>query len=110
MRNSFWDSRRQENKSKHFSPFSTIGSTSTGNHRVFPLMSLNPLAPDFLPHFQSSSDPPIWLRNSTKMSLPLAEVLCRMSPQIIPSHAPPIKQPITDGTFIFLLIRPKNPS
>ena len=56
--------------SKHISTFSTIGSTSTGDHRTFPLMSLNPFAPTFVPHYQSPSDPPISLCNSTTMSLP----------------------------------------
>ena len=93
--------------SKHISPLSTIGSTTTGDHRTSPLMSLNTLAPVFLPHYQSSSDPPISLCNSTTMSLPLAQLFCGMPPQIIPSHAPPINQPITDGTFILPVIQPK---
>ena len=73
-------------------------------------MSLNPLEPAFLPHYQSSSDPPISLCNSTTMSLPLAQLICGMPPQLIPSHAPPVNQPITDGTFILPVIQPKNPS
>ena len=73
-------------------------------------MSLNPLAPAFLPHYQSSSDPPFPLCDSTPMSLPLAQIFCRMPPQIIPSHAPPINQPITAGTFILPLIQETNPS
>ena len=71
-------------------------------------MSLNLLAPDFLPHYQSSSDPPILLRNSTKMSLPLAEVLCGMPPQIIPSLAPSTNQHLNDGTFLLPLLQPTS--
>ena len=63
-------------------------------------MSLNPLAPAFLPHFQPSSDPPLSLRNSTTMSFPLAQLFCGMLPQITPSHAPSINRHITDSTFI----------
>ena len=70
---------------------------------VSPLKSLNPLAPAFLPHHQSSSDPPIPLGNSTTMSLPLAQLFCGMPPQIIPSHAPSLNQHITDGTLLPLL-------
>ena len=96
--------------SKHISTFSTIGSTSTGDHRIFPLISLNPLAPAFLPQFQSPSDPPASLCNSTTMSLPLAQMFCGAPPPIIPSHAPPSTQPIIDGTFILPLIQPENQS
>ena len=71
-------------------------------------MSLNPLAPAFLPHSQSSCDPPLPLCNSTTMSLPWP-IFLRKSPQIIPSPAP-IDQPITDGTFIFPLVQPTNQS
>ena len=69
------------------------------------MRSLNPLAPVFLPHFQSSSDPPISLGNSTTMSFPLAQLFCGMPPQIIPPHAPSINQHITDGTFILPSLR-----
>ena len=71
-------------------------------------MSLNPLAPAFLP--QSSSDPPISLCNSTKLSLPLAQLFCRMPPQIVPSHAPSINQHVTDGTFLLPFLKPTNQS
>ena len=86
--------------SKHISALSMIGSSSTGDHRNCTLMSLNPLAPAFLPHYHSSSDTPTSLCNSTTMSLPWAQLFCGTPPQIIPSHAPSINQPITAGTFI----------
>ena len=70
-------------------------------------MSLNPLAPAFLP--QSSSDPPISLCNPTTMSLPLAQLLCGMHPQIVPTHAP-FNQHITDGTFLLPFLQPTNQS
>ena len=86
------------------------GSTTTGDHRVSPLMSLKPLAPVFLPHYQSSSDPPISLCNSTTTRLPLAQLSCGISPQIIPSHPPSINQYIADGTFFLPLLQPTNQS
>ena len=73
-------------------------------------MSLNHLAPAFLPHYQSSSDAPISLCKSTTMSLPLVQLFCRMPPKIIASHAPFFIQPTTDGTFILPLIQPTNQS
>ena len=73
-------------------------------------MSLNPLALAFLPHYPSSSDPHISLCNSTTMGLPLAELICGMPPQTIPSHAPSVNQHITDGTFFLPLLRPTNKS
>ena len=73
-------------------------------------MSLNPLAPAFLPHFQLPSTPPLPMCHSTTMSLSLAQLFCGMPPQLIPSHAPPINQPITNGNFTLPLIQPKNPS
>ena len=73
-------------------------------------MSPKPLAPAFLPHYQSSSDPPIFLCHSNTMSLPLAQLLCGMPPQTILSHAPSFKQHITDGTFRLLLLQPTNQS
>ena len=73
-------------------------------------MSLNPVAPAILPHYQSSSDPPISLCNSTTTSLPLARKPCKIPPQIIPFHAPSNNQPITEGTFILSLIQPRNQS
>ena len=95
---------------KHLSPLSTIGSTTTSNHRTPSLMSLNPFAPPFLPHYQSSADPPISLCNATTMGLPLAKLICGMPPQTIPSHAPSINQHITDGTFLLPLLQPTNKS
>ena len=91
--------------SKHLSSLSTTGSTTTGHHRTPSLMSLNPLAPAFLPHHQSSSDPPLSLCNSNTMNLPLAQLICGMPPQNITSHAPSINQHIADNT---LLLQPIN--
>ena len=104
-----WQTSRIYN-SKHISPLSTTGITATGNHRTSPLMSHNPLAPAFLPHYQSSSDPPISLCNSSPMGLPLAHLICGMPPQTIPPHVPPINQHITDGTFLLPLLQPTNQS
>ena len=73
-------------------------------------MSLNPLAPAFLPHYQSSSDPPTSLCVTIAMGLPLAQLICGMPPLTIPSHAPSINQHITDGTSLLLLLRPTNQS
>ena len=73
-------------------------------------MSPNHLAPAFLPYSQSSSDPPLSLCNSTTMSLPLAQLICGMLPQTIPSHAPSIHQHLTDGTFLLTLLQPTNQS
>ena len=73
-------------------------------------MSLNPLAPAFLLRYQSSSDPLNSLCNSTAMSVSLAQICSGMPPPIIPSHDSPINQPITDGTFILILIQPVNQS
>ena len=73
-------------------------------------MSLSPFAPAFLPHYQPPSDPTLSPCNSTMMSLPLAQLFCGMPPPFIPSPASPSTQPITDGTFILLLLPPKNPS
>ena len=44
------------------------------------------------------------------MSLRLAQLICGMLPQTIPSHAPSINQHITDGTFLLPLIQPTNQS
>ena len=71
-------------------------------------MSLNSLAPAFLPHFQSPFNLPIPLGNSTTMSLPLAQLFCGMPPQISPSHAPSINEHIIDGTFFLLSLQPTN--
>ena len=71
-------------------------------------MSLNPLAPAFLPHFQSPFNPPIPLSNSITMSLPLAQLFCGIPPQITPSHAPSFNPHITDGTFFLPPLQPTN--
>ena len=63
-------------------------------------MSLNHLAPAFLPQFQTSYDPPTSLGNSTTMSFPLAQLFCGMPPQFIPPHASSVNQHTTDGTFL----------
>ena len=68
-------------------------------------MSLNPLAPAFLPQLQSSCDPAISLGSPTTMEFPLAQLFCGMPPQIIPPHAPSINQHITDGTFHLLSLQ-----
>ena len=73
-------------------------------------MSLNPLAPAFLPYYQSSSDAPISLCDSTTMSLPLAHLFCGMPPQIPPFPAPSFNQHITDGNFFFPSLQPTNHS
>ena len=89
-----------------------IGSITTGDHRSFPLMSLNPFAPAFLPHYQFSSNPPISLCISTAMSLPLAQIFFRLShclpPSITTSHARSLGQPTTDDTLVLRLIQPKK--
>ena len=71
-------------------------------------MSLNPLAPAFLPQHQFSSDPPVSLYNTNTMNLPLAQVICGMPPQITPSHAPSINQHIVDNTLLLPLLQPIN--
>ena len=76
----------------------------------FPQMSLNPPARAFLPHYQFPCDPHISLCNSTPMSLPLVQISWELPPSITSSPAPPLRQPITDGTFILPLIQPENPS
>ena len=63
-------------------------------------MSLNPLAPAFLPQFHSSYDPAISQGNSSTMSFPMAQLICGMPPQTIPPSAPSINQHIIDGTFL----------
>ena len=103
-------SRKIDLFSKYISPLSTPGSTTTGNHRTYPLMSLNPLAPAFLPQYQSSPEPPISLCNSTAVSLPLAQLLCGVPWQIVPSHALPTNQHNTDGTLLLPLLQPTNQS
>ena len=73
-------------------------------------MSLNPLAPAFLPSYQSSSNPPIPLCNSTKMGLPLAQLIRGMPPQTIPSLAPSINQHKSDYTPLLPLPQQTNQS
>ena len=73
-------------------------------------MSLNPVAPAFLPHYQSSSDPQISLCNSTAMSLHLAQSFCGMLSKIVPSQAPSVNQHNTDGTLLLRLLQPTNQS
>ena len=77
-----------------------IGSSPTGDHGISPLMSVNPLAPAFLPQIQSSCDPANSLGNSITMSFRLAQLFCGMSPQTIPPHAPSFHLHITDGMFL----------
>ena len=73
-------------------------------------MPLNPLAPTFLAHHQSSSDLTISLGHSNTMSLRLAQLICGMPPQTIPSLAPSINQHIADDTLLLLLLQPTNQS
>ena len=96
--------------SKHLSSLSTTGSTTTGHHRTPSLMSLNPLAPALLPHHQSSSDRPLSLCNSNTMNLPLAQIICGMPPQTIPSQASSINQHIADNTLLLPLLQQTNQS
>ena len=102
-----WQTSRVYN-SKHLSPLSAIGSTTTSHHRTSSLMSLNPLAPVFLPSYQSFSNPPTSLCNSNTMNLPLAQLICGMPPPITPSHAPSINQHIADNTLLLPLLQPMN--
>ena len=44
------------------------------------------------------------------MSLPLAQLICGMPPQTIPSHAPSVNPHISDGTFLLPLLQPTNQS
>ena len=92
--------------SKHLSSLSTIGSTTTSNHCNSSLMPLNPLAPAFLPHHQSSSGPPLSLRHSDTMNLPLAQLMCGLPPQPISLLDPSIPQQTIDST----LLQPTNQS
>ena len=71
-------------------------------------MSLNPLAPAFLPSYQSFSNPPTSLCNSKTMNFPLAQLICGMPPPITPSHAPSINQHIADNTLLLPLLQPIN--
>ena len=71
-------------------------------------MSLNPLAPAFLPSYQSFLNPPTSLCNSNPMNLPLAQLICGMPPPITASHAPSINQHIADNTLLLPLLQPIN--
>ena len=102
-----WQTSRVYN-SKRLSSLSAIGSTTTSHHRSSSLMSLNPLAPAFLPCHQSSSDPLLSLCNSKTLNLPLAQLICGIPPQITPSHAPSINQNIADNTLLLPLLQPIN--
>ena len=73
-------------------------------------MSLNPLAPAFLPLSQSSSDLRHPFCNSTTMCLPLVHLFYEMPPELKPFHPPPINQSTANGTFIVSFMQPKNPS
>ena len=73
-------------------------------------MSLNPVAPAFLPHHQSSSDPPTSLGHSNTMNLPLAQLMCGMPPHTVPLIALSIHQHLTDSTFILPHLQPTNQS
>ena len=70
-------------------------------------MSLNPLAPAFLPFSQSSSDQPPSLCNSV-MSFPLAQLFSGMPSQIPPFPAPAINQHAPDKTLILPLLQPTS--
>ena len=73
-------------------------------------MSLNPLAPTFLPSYQSSPNSPNSLCNSTTVGLPLAQLICGMPPQTIPSLAPSINHHIADTTLLLSLPQQTNQS
>ena len=73
-------------------------------------MLFNPPAPAFLPSYQSSSNPPVSLCNSTTMGLPLAQLICGMPPQTIPSLAPSINQHIADSTPLLPPLQQTNQS
>ena len=72
-------------------------------------MSLNPLAPALFPHYQSFSDLPISLGHSNTMNLPLAQLICGLPPQTIPSLAPSINKHIADNTLLPLLQSTNQP-
>ena len=73
-------------------------------------MSLNPLAPAFLPSHQSSFNPPISLCNSITMGHPLAQLICGIPPHINSSHAPSINRFIADNTLLLPLLQPTTQS
>ena len=104
-----WQTSRVYNP-KHFPPLSAVGSTTTGNHRTSSLMPLNPLAPAFRPSYQSSSNPPISLCKSITMGLPLAQLLCGMPPQPIPSLAPSFNHHNSDNTLLLHLLQQTHQS
>ena len=87
-----------------------ISSSSTGDHCIPPRMSLNPMAPDFFPQFQSSCNPPNSLDTSNTMSFPLAQLFCGIAPQLIPPPAPALIQHIADGTFLLPSLQLTNQS
>ena len=101
-----WDSRLQEY---------TIQSTSLHSQRLVVLpQAITAHSRSTLLHQTSSltiNFPPTHLFrcpiNSTTMGLPPASIVCGRPPLTTPSHAPPLRQPITDDTFI---LQPKNPS
>ena len=57
-----------------------------------------------------SSDPSLPLCYSNTMNLPLAQLICGMPPQIIPSNVPSINQHIADGTLLLPLLQQTNQS
>ena len=96
--------------SKHVPSFSTIGSTTTSNHCNSSLMSLNPLAPAFLPQHQSSSGPSVMLDHSYAMNFPLVPLPCGLPPQSIPLLTSSINQQPTDSTLLLPLLQSTNQS
>ena len=102
-----WQASRIYNL-EHIFPLSTTGSSTTGHHRTSLLMSLNLLAPAFLPSCQSSANPPLSLCDSTTMGLPLAQLLCGLPPQAIPYLAPSINQHIADNTPLLPFLQQTN--
>ena len=96
--------------SKHVSSLSTIGSATTSYHCNSSLMSLNPLAPAFLPQHQSSSDPPIMLDHSYAMNFPLVPLTCGPPPQSIPLLTSSINQQPTDSALLLPLLQSTNQS
>ena len=104
-----WQTSRVYN-SKHLSSLSTIGSTSTGNHCNPSLMSFSPLAPAFLPQYQSSSNLPIASSHPNTMNLPLAQLIFGITPQTIPPLAPSVNQHLIDSSSFLPLLQPINQS
>ena len=73
-------------------------------------MSLNPLAPAFLPSYQSSCNPHTSLCNSTTMGLPWAQLICGVPPQLLPSLVLPTNQYNSDNTLLLPLLQQTNHS